>query len=475
MTFRTQRTWCNAVVFFVCISLSFIARAEEPPALSYKDVVAMTYQNNGEILAARQRLATQQALLQFEERDFARLTYGVRSTMGYEYSRTSPELVREATPRVEVFATKRFLKGQELSVSGGSEQVFSRHHEDEIGGFIGARIETPIRGSETLRNQQVRLLDKGGDVLLAESDYYVVLRDNIRKAVQTRGSAQVNRNMRLANDTFLRELAGLRAATSRVGDSDGIMRIEAALAEGRSDQEEIDSAFSATASNLRQRIGIAPNAPLVIQSGSIVVQFPQAEKLIEYAVINDPQIRSLQITRDTLRAQRVALGDGTFDISGIFESRANTRNYPQDYAYGLVVGLSVTFPDRAAHQSRVAALLSRLSEVELRIAKSHDEIANSVLYLYEQLNSYRKGIEGALSLKTEREQLYRKRLSEYEHGTMGSVRFEEMLSAFNSWMEEFTTADTQAAQYVIFLGELWEKSGYYFQILEHENLLTKKE
>ena len=391
MVWFLLRICCSVVLVFLSV-----AHAEEQSPLSYEGVIVLTYKNNVEILAARQRLVTQTALLQFEERDFARLTYGVRSTMGYDHLRKSLELTREAIPRIETFATKRFLKGQELSVSGGGEHVFSRHREDDIAGFISAPIEAPIRGSETLRNQQVRLLDKGGDVLLAENDYYALLREHIRKAIQSRGSAQVNRNMQLANDVFLRELAVLRAATSRVGDSDGTTRVEAAIAQGTSGREELEAAFSALSSNLRQRMGISPITSLIIQAGNIIVSFPKAEQLIEYAVANDPQIRSLQITQDTLGAQRVALGDGKFDVSGFLDSRASTRNYPRDYVYGFVVGLSVTFPDHAAHQSRLAALLSRLSEVELRITRSHDEITNSVLYLYQQLDSYRNGIVGGL-------------------------------------------------------------------------------
>ncbi len=435
-------------------------------------VIVTTYQGHPEILANRERLKTFQALAKAERAGFQQLAYGARAYNSSTRSQAGGAWETETNPTLEFFARKDLGKGRGAEVFGGTNYSFVHNDTHAPGGSFGIRGQLPISGSEDARSQSIRLLDRGSDTLIAEIAYFDSVRERLRKSTQSFLFARINRNHLAYIVTIKAELLLLQDIAQKRIDTDAIDKIDAALSANAAAYQELENSFGANLADIKQRAGIHPPKEVTVERGAIVVSLDRADQMTKYAIQNDPQIKSLDVSKQSLKEQYTIIASAWVDVLGFIEGKTSYATQPRAQNYNGIIGVVVSVPDSSLQKERLAVIEARTREVEVRIAGWIDDITLSVYQQHNLASTYGERIAAIEATLPLREKIYRDRLARYKR--RDRVSFDDVLLALNEWQNDLILREAYNQHYAIVLAELWKYNGYYFQILEEANALSAK-
>jgi hypothetical protein len=453
--------------------ISLTIRCAYSESLTNEQVIIMTYQRHPEVVANRERLKTFQALAKAEEASFNQLRYGARAYSSVTRSRAEDVWRSTNDPTVELFAKKDFGQGRSAEIFGGADYVYTHTDEDTPRSFIGIRGQMPIGGSEEARAESIRLLDRGSDILIAETAYFDAVRERLRKSTQSFLYARINRNILYHLETIEAELVVLETVARSRNDADAKNKIGAIISANRAKQRELEKSFGANLADIKQRAGIHPPELISVGRGDVVVVFDSVNQMISYAIAHDPQIKSLKVSKQSLESQHAILAGASVDVLGFVEGRASNASYPDTQEYIGTLGIAVSVPDARLQKQRLAVIDARMREVQVRIDGWVDDITLSIYQEHSLASAYEQRIADIDSNLPMREKIYRDRFARYKNRQR--IPFDEVYSALDDWKDDMMMREEYAQQYAGVLGELWEYSGYYFQVLEQAGVLEEKE
>lgn len=442
-------------------------------ALTEKTVITTTYQRYPEIIALRERLKTFQALVKAEYAEFHKLAYGARAYNGITRKHDSDTWSTENRPTVEIFANQAFGGGKNVELFGGADYIYGPQTDRAPRGSLGIRAQTPLNGSEDKRSEAIRILDRGSDVLIAEIAYFESVRERLKKSMQAFFLARINRNTMEVLCRVETELHMLQRIAEDRHDTDAMHKIEAAIASVQGKKREVSTNLGAEFANVKQRMGLHPNELVEIEGGPITVHLESADEMTAYALEHDPQIKSFAVSKKALEEQRAILAGASIDVLGFAEGRMAQKPYPDSQEYAALLGVVISVPDTDLKQQRLAVVDARLRELQVRIDGWSDDITLSIAQQHSRATALGQSIIDIEARLPMRERVYRNRVVRYQ--SRDHIIFDEVYTALTDWQNDMFLREQNAQQYALFLGELWEYSGYYFRVLKEEHIVSETE
>lgn len=451
-------------ILAMATTLTFFISNLVAEATTTRDVVIMTFQNHPEIQALRHSFQSERFLSASLEANFNELRKGFR--ISSEYGKRGD--TSKITPNGEVFIEKN-LGGYSFSGNVGSDFSASRFG-DESRGYAELRAEIPLIGSNKVRDQAIRLLKQESDVIIAQIAFLEKAREQIKDATDAYNEAVANKNFFEQNEWYIKELHKLRKVASSRGDPSALKKIDKLIYDAETAGRALKANFEADLNLLRSRMGVGAEIPLHVTAKPFNVELAPSQDMINAALKNDPQLRSLVVAESVLLKQKKIINSATVDVLGSIKIGADFPGYGRgndENGYAASGGLVLLFSDSRVRESQLGAVDAKLKEIVQRIKGIKNTLPLVIAEKYRRAEVFKKKRNDIAVGLNKSADVYIDKLKRYR---VNGVIFDELYLALQDFYKSQNDYEYNAQEYANRVTELLRSAGSCFRVLEEANI-----